>query len=118
LDPVRILIAPMPKLLQQIIERTLAYQSDMIVAGQARPSESVAAAARRVRADLVILLESQEGAAGTPWQVLNENPRLKILAITSDGHSATRYELQPHQVVIDEISPERLVDAVRAAMAN
>ena len=71
-----------------------------------------------MRAHLVILRESQEGAAGTPWQVLNENPRLKILAITSDGHRATRYELRPHQVVIDEISPERLVDAVRAAMAN
>ena len=66
-----------------------ASQPGMIVAGQVRPSERVATAARRVRADLVILRESQEGATGTPWQVLNEDPRLKILAITGDGHRAT-----------------------------
>jgi DNA-binding NarL/FixJ family response regulator len=90
----------------------------MIVAGQVRPSERVATAARRVRADLVILRESQEGATGTPWQVLNEDPRLKILAITGDGHRATRYELRPHQVVIDDLDAERLIGAIRAAVAG
>jgi DNA-binding NarL/FixJ family response regulator len=118
LDPIRILITPMPRLLQQIIELMLASQPDMIVAGHAKPSESVARAAKRVRADLVVLRENEGGAGGTPWQMLNENPRLKILAITSDGHRATRYELRPHQVVIDDISPESLIDAIRATMAD
>ena len=106
----------MPRLLQQIIEQTLAAQPDMIVVGQAETSEYVAAAARRVRADVVILRETQEVVDGTPWQTLNENPRLKVLMISTDGHRATRYELRPHQVVIDDIHPETLIDAIRAAV--
>jgi DNA-binding NarL/FixJ family response regulator len=118
LTPIRILITPMPWLVEQIIERMLASQPDMVVTAQARSSRNVATAARRVGADLVILRESQKVDAETPWQVLNENPRLKILAITGDGHGATRYELRPHQVVIDNIDGERLVGAIRAAVAG
>ena len=118
MDPIRILITPMPRLLQQIIERMLASQPDMIVTAQAKPSKSMATAAKRVRADIVILAESREGAGGTPWQVLNENPRLKLLTISRDGHRATRYELRPHEVVIDDISPKDLVDAIRASMTG
>jgi DNA-binding NarL/FixJ family response regulator len=118
LKQTRILIVAMPRMLHEIVETTLSSQPDMTVTGPVRRKESVAAAARRVRADLVILRESQEGAAATPWQVLNQKPRLKVLAISGDGHRVTRYELRPHQVVIHEISPEHLVDAVRAAMAN
>ena len=115
---IRILITPMPRLLQQIIEQTLATQPDMIVVGQAETSEYVAAAARRVRADVVILRETQEVVDGTPWQTLNENPRLKVLMISTDGHRATRYELRPHEVVIDDIDGERLVGAIRVAVAG
>ena len=118
LDPIRILITPMPRLLQQIIERMLASQPDMVVVGQAKSSESVATAARRVRADMVILREGQEGIGGKPWQTLNENPRLKILTMSADGHRATRYEMRPHQVEIDDISHENLIEAIRAAMTG
>jgi hypothetical protein len=109
---------PMPRLLQQIITRMLASQPDMIITAQPRPSKSVATAARRVDADLVILRESQDGAGVAPWQVLNENPRLKLMTISSDGHRATRCELRPHRVVIDDISSDKLIKAVRAAIAD
>jgi DNA-binding NarL/FixJ family response regulator len=118
LKQIRVLIAAMPRLLHEVVENVVSPQPDMILAGRAGPSESVATAARRVRADLVILRDSQEGAGGAPWQLLNENPRLKILAITSDGHRATRYELRPHQAVIDDIHPETLIEVIRAAVAG
>jgi hypothetical protein len=71
-----------------------------------------------MRANIVILGESQEGVGGTLWQTLDENPRLKVFTISIDGHRVTSHELRPHQVVIDDISPERLIDAIRAAMAG
>jgi DNA-binding NarL/FixJ family response regulator len=116
LRQIRILMTAMPHLLHEIVETMVTSQPDMASAGCVRRSESVAEAARRVRADLVILGENHEGADGAPWDVLNEYPRLKLLTISSDGHRATRYELRPHQVVIDEISPENLIGAIRAAM--
>jgi DNA-binding NarL/FixJ family response regulator len=112
LKPIRILIAKMPRLLHEVVETMVSSQPDMIVTGQARESESVGAAARRLRADVVILTEDQEGGGVTPWEVLNEHPRLKLLTISSDGHRATRYKLRPHQVVIDDISPKSLIDAI------
>jgi DNA-binding NarL/FixJ family response regulator len=108
----------MPRLLRQILEGAVASQPDVTVIRHVRPSENLAAAAKRVRADIVILGEAQEGAEGAPWEVLDKEPRLKLLVISSDGHRATRYELRPHQVLIDDLSPEGLIDAVRTAMAH
>lgn len=115
---VRILMTAMPRLLQQILESVMASEPDVTVIGQVRPSEGVAAAAKRVRADIVIMGEGREGADGTPWEVLNKNPRLKLLTISSDGHRAACYELRPHQVVIEDIHPETLMDAIRTAVAG
>jgi chemotaxis response regulator CheB len=118
LEQIRILVVAMPRMLQGIIESVVSSQPDMTLVGPARRNKSVAAAARRVRADIVILGESQEDIGGTPWQVLNENPRLKIVTISPDGHRATRYEMRPHQVDFDDVSPEGLIHAIRAAMAD
>ena len=118
LDPIRILITAMPRMLQEIIESVVSSQPDMTLTGPVRRMKSVAAAGRRVRADVVILGESQEHIGGTPWQMLNENPRLKIVTISPDGHRATRYEMRPHQVDLDDVSPEGLIHAIRAAMAG
>ena len=73
MEQIRILIV-MPRMLHEIVETTLSSQPDMTVTGPVRRTESVAAAARRVRPDIVILGESQEGAGGVPWQVFKENP--------------------------------------------
>jgi hypothetical protein len=114
LEQLRILIVAMPRMLHEIVEATISSQPDMILTGPVRRSERIAAAARRVRADLVIVGESRDNLGQRPWQLLTESPRLKVLAISTDGHRATRYELRPHQMVIDNISPAHLVDAIRA----
>jgi DNA-binding NarL/FixJ family response regulator len=108
----------MPRMLHEIVEAMVSSQPDMIVTVPVRGRESVAAAARRVRADIVILGESHQETGRTPWRLLREDPRLKVLTISTDGHRATRHEMRPHQTVIDDISPESLIDAIRAAMAG
>ena len=117
LEQIRILIVAMPRMLHEIVEATVLSQPDMVVVGSVRRTESVAAAARHLHADIVILGESQERVGATPWQMVNENARLKLLMISNDGHRATRYEMRPHQVEIDDVSPDSLIDAIRAAMA-
>jgi DNA-binding NarL/FixJ family response regulator len=108
----------MPRMLHEIVEAMVSSQPDMTVAAQVNGSESIAAAARRVRADLVILSESKDEPGQTLWQVLDEHPRLKLMTISSDGQRATRCELRPHRVVIDDISCDKLINAVRAAIAD
>jgi DNA-binding NarL/FixJ family response regulator len=118
LKQIRILIVAMPRMLHEIVETVVSSQPDMTVTEPVRRRESVAAAARRVRADIVILGESNDEPGEAPWRVLEENPSLKLLIIANNGHRATRYELRPHQVVIGDISPEDIIDAVRASMVG
>jgi DNA-binding NarL/FixJ family response regulator len=118
LEQARILIVAMPRMLHEIVESMVSAQPDMAVTGPIRRTESIAAAARRLRANVVILGESKAGVHGTPWQTLDKNPRLKVVAISGDGQRATRYELLPHQVQIADLSPEALIAAIRATMAG
>jgi hypothetical protein len=117
-DQIRILITAMPRLLHEIVERMVASQPDMSIAGQMRQSESIAAAATRTDAVVVILCGSEDQSNGGPWRVLEANPRLKLLAIGENGRRAARYELRPHKVVIEDVSAASLVDAIRAMTAG
>ena len=118
MDQIRILLTAMPRLLHEIVETTVTSQPDMTIAGRVGQSEDIAAAAKRTDAVVVILCESNDPSDGAPWQVLSENPDLRLLTITEDGHRAIRYELRPHKVVIEDISSAGLIDAIRAATAG
>ena len=118
MDQIRILITAMPRLLREIVETMVAAQPDMIVAGQVKRSESVAAAARRVRADIVVLGDSLREHGEVPRRMLNEDPRLKLLAVAGDGRQAMLYEMRLHQAVIDDVSPGSLADAIRAMIVD
>jgi DNA-binding NarL/FixJ family response regulator len=116
LEQIRILIANMPHMLREIIETLVSSEADMTVTGLVRRTESLATAARRLRADAVILGTGRREAGGTLWQTLDERPRLKLFAISPDGHRATRYELRPIQTVMDDISPEDLIRNIRVSL--
>ena len=47
--------------------------------------------------------------------VLFENPRLRLLAVTGDGRSAVTYELRPHKTPLGDASADTLLGAIRGA---
>jgi DNA-binding NarL/FixJ family response regulator len=104
----RILVVGLPRLVREMIERSLAAQPDMEVLG-GRDSDSP---------DFVVC------GLDFPWlpdqyrELLEEQPRARVLGIEAAGGHAYLYELRPQRVAIGEVSPDDIVAAIRTTAAG
>lgn len=48
-------------------------------------------------------------------ELLAQYPRLKVLSVEDDGRRGFLYELRPHRRPLGEVSPMRLIDALRVS---
>jgi hypothetical protein len=103
----------MPRILREIIVQAVADEPDLEIV----PFEAHGVALRQTvksgRADFVI--------AGADYdfhevaQVLEERPRLRVLAVAGHGREAFLYELRPTRTPLGEVSPRTIVEAIRGA---
>ena len=113
--PIRLVLATMPPLLSDIVRGTLADQHDIeILAEVARP-EQILAAVLRTRASVAVVGVPSHDSRALVHELLAVQPRLGIVALTSDGRTGYVHSLHPHESAIDDISPETLLHAIRAA---
>jgi DNA-binding NarL/FixJ family response regulator len=115
--PIRILLAQLDRLTRDILERLLD-QPDTLVVGHVEDGVEVLLVTGRTQADVVILGAQEAGLPGLASHLLAEYPHLKILAVAPDARRALLYELRPHVVPIGEVSPERLLQVIRAAVRS
>jgi hypothetical protein len=101
----------MPRLLNDIVHTILAAEADLDVDA---PSSHAALLPEKVRdADVVIVMERE--LAGMNYEsLLRAHPRLRLVALSGDGRSGALCELRPCRVPLGELSPQSLIDAVRA----
>ena len=71
------------------------------------------AAAKRKRADVVLLGRKAKEESEDYQQLLLQQPRLKVLAIAGDGKTGSLYELRPRRIPLGEISAAALRKAIR-----
>jgi DNA-binding NarL/FixJ family response regulator len=102
-------------MLGDIVKNVIASHEDIDVAGEIEGHTGLLEAAMRTQADVVVLRESASSASEIYCELLYGRPRLKILAITADGHRGFLYDLQPRIVELGEMSSTTLVDAIRDA---
>jgi hypothetical protein len=113
---IRILLAGMPRMLLDMVGAILMAHPEMIVFGKTQDTADIRAAAKNVRADVVILSEPAGRAAPDYRELLYSHPHLKVLSITSDGQRFFLHELRPFHAPLGEISPESLVRAIRSSV--
>jgi hypothetical protein len=102
-------------MLRDIIEDAISHQADMELIDDGGDSDC-SKAVRRSAAEVVIVAD-QTGLGSAPHeQLLIENPHLKMFVVTDDGRQAHLLELRQTPVV--QVSPQRLVDAIRAAVGS
>lgn len=113
LEPIRIVLIDMPQLLRGIVRGILADQSDLAVVAEIESTDSIDEAVVRHQAQFVIV--GVNGQAPESLRLAFERrPRLRALAIESDGRESFLYELQPRRLALGEISPDALLHAIRA----
>lgn len=118
MQPIRVAVAEMPRLLREIIVKSLSPQTDLEVTEVELSSDESSAGALDVGIDVLML--GSEGAELTAEheRFLWSRPRLRVLAIDRGGRRAALYELQPHRIALTEISTDDLVDAIRNACSG
>ena len=108
MEPIRIALIRLPRMLRDILTEIVSTQADMaIVADADAPDEAgnadfvIAGAERLVQDEVEALLEAR--------------PRMKVLAVAGDGRQTFLYELRPQMVPLGEVSPQTLLQVIRAA---
>jgi DNA-binding NarL/FixJ family response regulator len=103
-------------MLSDIIKEVVAGQPDMEIVGEREDRGSLVMAAAETRADVVLLGLHDSELPTICEDLVVAHPKSKILAVTLDGRRAFLYELRPQTSALGEISPQGLVDAIRAAV--
>lgn len=116
IEQFRILLADVSRLTGEMVERAVAHAEDMSVVGRASSLDQLRPVALATAADVVIVGLHNAELPATYFELLLERPRMKVLAIEERGGHAWLYELRPERVAIGEVSPDEVVDTIRAAV--
>jgi DNA-binding NarL/FixJ family response regulator len=113
---IRVLIADLPKMLADIVTSLLDAQPDIEIVTGPVAGEPLPALVRNARPDLVIMGLSGTELTPTGRQLFDADPRIRVLGITGNGRRAFVYQLCPQPFALGELSPDGLVETVRAVM--
>lgn len=100
-------------MLRDVIADALSEVDEVeVLAGE--EGESLEQSVDRLRAR-VVLVESRGAELTEPYlRLMYRHPRLKLLALSSDGRRAALYRLAPRRRFIGKVSPRGLAEAIRA----
>ena len=104
----------MPPLLRDIVRDAIAREPDLDVVAE-REIASLREVVDRDEPDFVIV--GTEAASETVRAVVGAGCGVRALEVHSDGKESVLYELRPHRVSLGEISPDTLVQTIRAVPA-
>jgi hypothetical protein len=104
LEPIHVLVGELNGMLSAIITETLEAAPDIIVAAGADDD-----------LDVAILGGEPEGLPPFAFELLGRNPWMNVLKLRGDGRHASMFQLRPVERPLGEVSPQSLLDAVRAA---
>ena len=116
MEPIRIVVADLPRLLRDILRASLTAEPDMLVVGEAESFDELERLMPRVSADVVILGTTCPELPPSHYRLFALDPRVRIIAITGNGEEASIYELRPHRVVLGQGSPQELRKAIRTSI--
>lgn len=108
----RILLVGMPRIVREMLERTIAEQPDMLLVGVAA-REQLLPATRETRPDFVVVGVEGEEPPDDCRRLLGEQPHVRVLGLEANAGTAYLYELRPEMSPLGEVSPDDVVAAMR-----
>lgn len=114
---IRVLVAGLPRLLRDVMRRTVTTQSGIEIAGETAASDGLLSAVDDSRAD-VIVVDAEAYSREQLRHVVDKNPRTKVLALEAGGRSAFLLGPPGREVELGEISPSQLVKVIATAFSS
>jgi chemotaxis response regulator CheB len=109
----RILLVALPRMLEEIVTHILRGQRGMEIAGTTRKLDGLSRKVARTRPDVVVLGTDDAPLAAA---LLEQSPRLKVLAVAEEGQDWWLYSLTAERIRLGALSSARLVRAVQRAV--
>src|SRR4030095_5486094 len=110
-----ILLWKMSPMLLDIITDTIAPQPDMDIVGKDRMEKDLLDAAEQTNADIVITARSTATEYKDYDELLYRHCRVRVLEILDEGRYGSVCEMRPRRVALGEMSPLRLLEAIRGS---
>lgn len=112
--PRRVLILPLPRLLQDIVYQLFSGVDEVDVCERSEGAASLVEAAWLSSADVVIAGE-RDATPQAAFELLKEMPLARVLAVSHDGRFGVVYEMRPERHAIGELSAATMRSVVNAA---
>ena len=115
MQPIRILLTAIPRMLAEVVRQVVAEQTDMVVVGEVTGGMDLLLAAGLTGADLVILGLEDSQLPGVCSHLVGEYPQIKVLGLIQ---KAFLYESGPQAVASGEVSLQELRNMIRSAFSG
>jgi DNA-binding NarL/FixJ family response regulator len=112
LEPTRILLVALPRMLEEIVSGILSSKRGLGVVGAFRKVDGLPRKLAKARPDVVVLGQDDPSLVA---ELLEQSPRLKVIAVVKEGQDAWLYSLSPDRTRLGALSPSSLVGAVQRA---
>ena len=103
----------MSPLLREIVRETVTREPDLDVVAEYDADVPVRTAVERDDADFVIVGSDAAEQAAVRGLVATDLG-VRAIELQSNGRESVLYELRPHRVQLGELSPEKLLQTIRA----
>jgi len=110
---IRIVLAELPPMLSGIVKDTVSSQPDMAVVAEFSERSALLHALKTGGGDVVIVGTKEPDEPSVPIHVLAACPHIKVLMLETQGRRAALYELRPQRRSLGDVSPRRLIEAIR-----
>lgn len=89
---IRVLVANRPRLMREVVLEAISDQSDIELVGELQDENNLAQEVKRTQPDiLIVALDRQDRLPGACYALLEEDPRLRIIAIAPDRECTLFY---------------------------
>jgi DNA-binding NarL/FixJ family response regulator len=112
---IRVLVANRPRLLREMVIATISDQPDIEIVGEIQDESAIGSAVELTRPDfLIVALERHNRLPGFCKSILEDHPRIKIIAIAPDRNStifcSASFRVRSNQI---EASETGVLNALR-----
>lgn len=109
------MLADLPQLVADMLERAVEAQTDMVVVGRVQTSSALAQVTGMAPPDVVIVGLTDPELSTQCLDLFAENVGLTVLGVQKKRGVAHLYQLRPHHIELGEVAPEDLVSEIRTA---
>ena len=115
-DQARLLLFELPELLQGIFLHALDKEDDMEVLLPSDRAQKLSETAKAIDADVIVTSIQNLSRDTILIELVEQNPRIKIFNVKSDGRQICLYELYPGCRELGQLAPKDFPERIRNLM--